>query len=298
MDDKVEMNVVLIHIGPDMPDYMPDCMEQVRRFFPGKIHAILPDKYICHNFNKRIGIHPVAYESIQGDSLYQEFQRVCFLEGFWNVTMARFIMLEILIRRKNLKDVVHIENDVLIYRNPAEMLHEFHIASGSSVLLTPVGDNYASGAYLFVRNASPLKNLNTLFIQHMKKGRAEINKLLGTPDPTEMMLLSLFWKKFESVIRYLPIVPEGKGGQRFSVFGTVFDGASAGQYIGGTRSDGPGWTGQHHWLGRDIQKGKYGFEWTKNIKGLRVPVMVDLKKKKNYLMNNLHIHCKRLREYM
>jgi len=291
------MNVVLIHIGPDIPDYMPDCMEQVRRFFPGKIHAVLPDKYICKNFIQRIGIHPVAYESIQGDSLYQEFQKACFLDGFWNVTMARFIMLEILIRRKNLKDVIHIENDVLIYRNPAEILTELQKAAGISVLLTPVGDDYASGAYLFVRNAASLNNLNTLFIRYMTKGKAFLNKILGTPDPTEMMLLSLFRQKYENVIKYLPIVPEGKGGQRFRIFGSVFDGASAGQYIGGTNSDGPGWTGQHHWLGRDIQKGKYGFEWGMD-KNLKVPFMVDLQRKKKYRMNNLHIHCKRLQEFM
>jgi hypothetical protein len=276
---------------------MIDCLEQVRRFYPGDIHIIIPDKYVCKNFVKRIGVHPVAYESITGDPLYQEFQKRCFLDGFWNVTMARFIMLDVLMQRKGLIDVVHIENDVLIYNNPCNMLNEFRRVAGEKVLLTPVGDNYASGAYVYVRDIAPLRSLNDLFIEYMSKGKAFLKKILGTPDTTEMMLISYFYKHFENVINYLPIVPEGKGSNRFRIFNSLFDGASAGQYIGGTRSDGPGWTGKHHWLGKYLQQWKYSFEWRTNSAGLKVPFMVD-KKGRKYQLNNLHIHCKDLKRYM
>lgn len=290
------MNVVLIHIGQVIPDHMFDCMEQVRRFYSGNIHVIIPNKYVCKNFIKRIGVHPVAYESIFGDPLYQEFQEHCFLDNFWNVTMARFIMLDILMQRKNLSDVIHIENDVLIYNNPESMLFNFKRVAGDKVLLTPVGENYASGAYLFVNNVSSLRRLNELFIKYLSKGRSFLKKIIGTPDITEMMLLSYFYKHFDNIIGYLPIVPVGKGSSYFRIFGSLFDGASAGQFIGGTRSDGPGWTGQHHWLGRDIQNDKYSFEW-KISGGMRIPFMVD-SKKKLYRMNNLHIHCKDLKRWM
>jgi hypothetical protein len=291
------MNIVLIHIGPVVPDYMIDCMEQVRRFYGGEIHAVIPDSYVCKNFIKRIGIHPVACESFYGDPLYREFQKVCFLDGFWNVTMARFIVLDILIQRKNLTDVIHIENDVLLYRDPNSYRTQLEIASNRNVLLTPVGENYASAAFIYVKNLTPLRRMNERFIEYLKKGKAFLNKILGNPDPTEMMMLSYFYKHFENVVSYLPIVPEGKGSNRYRLFNSVFDGASAGQYIGGTRSDGPGWTGNHHWLGCDIQRGKYQFVWSKNAQGIKIPFMVGRKGRK-VSINNLHIHSKDLRRWM
>ena len=288
------MVIVLIHIGEALPPYFYDCAEQCRRNFDGNIHVVVPRKHVTDNAHKRIGLHPVAWECLVGHSIYQEFKRACFLDGFWNVTMGRLFVLEILIRQKHLTDIIHIENDVLIYKNPNEMIEEFRHLAKNTVLLTPIGDNYISAAYLYTKSHIALAKLNTTMLGVIKKGKENVIRLVGN-DPNEMMILSHIWKRYNNIISLLPIQPEANGSQNLQVFGSLFDGASAGQYIGGTQGDGPGWAGSHHWLGKALLKGKYSFVWyTEN--GIKKPLLVH--KNRKYKINNLHIHSKNLKQFM
>ena len=288
------MNIVQIHIGTDLPDYFWISVEQVRRFFPGNIHVVIPDKHVSDNAVRRIGVHPVACEYFYKNPFYERFLRSCSLEGFWNVTMGRLIMLQLLIMEKFLLNVVHIENDVLIYTNPEKFLPQFKAAAGSSVLLCPVGQNHASAAYLYARNFQAMNKLNSLFINYFERGSAYIKKYMGD-DVSEMTMMSHYHRDKRDIIKYLPIMPEGRGSENFGLFKSCFDGASAGQYIGGTQSDGPGWAGNHHYLGVELLKKKYSFEWrTEN--GIRIPFM--RMGKHTFRMNNLHIHSKKLKDFV
>lgn len=289
-------SVVLIHIGEQLPDYFYLCCEQVRRNFPGNIHVVIPRKHVCDNAHKRIGMHPVAYESLVGHHIYQEFTQNCFLNGFWNVTMGRIYLLEVLMRKKKLKDVIHIENDVLLYHNPNDLIDEFHFLCRDRILLTPIGNSYASAAYVFVKNCNVIGKLNKTMLGLMKQGKQVICRKLGTQDPNEMMLLAHIWKNYDNIIEYFPIQPEGKGSQNLEVFGGVFDPASYGQFLGGTQSDGPGWYGKdHHWIGKSLHQNKYSFEWCEK-NGIKKPILICRKRK--YRIFNLHCHSKKLNEFM
>jgi hypothetical protein len=161
--------------------------------------------------------------------------------------------------------------------------------------MCPVGPRHASAAYMFVKNFQVMNKLNSLFIKYFEHGVPFIQQKLGSDDINEMTMMSHFAKQSRGVISYLPIMPEGVASNAYNRFKSCFDGASAGQFIGGTQSDGPGWAGQHHYLGVDLLKKKYSFEWrTEN--GLKIPFMKM--GKKSFRMNNLHIHCKRLKEFM
>lgn len=288
------MNMVLIHIGESLPDYFWQSAEQARRFFPGHIHVILPEKYVSVNSIRRIGLHPVSCEKIFKNAFYKRFIKACTLESFWNVTMGRLIMLQILMMEKFLTDVVHIENDVLIYTNPLNHVQSFRQVAADTVLMCPVGQNHASAAYLYVKNFLVMNKLNALFINYFERGPEFIKKNLGN-EVSEMTMMAHFQRERRNIVRYLPIMPEGIGSENFKMFNSIFDGASAGQFVGGTQSDPPGWCGLHHYLGRDLLKHKYSFEWRKE-NNLRIPHMKM--GKKSYRMNNLHIHCKKLKEFM
>lgn len=289
------MNIVLIHIGKELPAYFWQAAEQARRFFDGSIHVVIPDKDVSCNAVRRIGVHPYAYEYFLKNPFYKRFIAACTLQGFWNVTMGRLIILQLLMMEKFLLDVVHIENDVLIYTNPQKYLSSFRQCSNDSVLLCPVGFRHASAAYLYARNFQALNKLNTLFINYFERGSEFIKKHIGD-DINEMTMMAVFQRTKSNIIRYLPIMPEGPGSENFKMFNnSVFDGASAGQYIGGTQSDPPGWAGNHHYLGVDLKAKKYAFTWKKE-NNIRIPFMVQ--GKKTFRVNNLHIHCKRLGDFI
>lgn len=288
------MNIVLIHIGKELPDHFWTAVEQVRRFFCGNIHVVIPDSQVSSNEIKRIGVHPYPYERFLKNPLYKRFMSACTLQGFWNVTMGRLIILQLLMMEKFLLDVVHIENDVLIYADPNKYLSAFRQCAGDSVLLCPVGYNHASAAYMYVRTFTALNKLNTLLINYFERGAQFIEKNIGL-DVNEMTMIAVFERTKSNIIKYLPTMPEGPGSKNYRMFNSVFDGASAGQYIGGTQSDPPGWAGNHHYLGVDLKARKYSFQWKKE-NNIRIPFLVQ--GKKTFRVNNLHIHCKRLKEFI
>lgn len=295
------MNIVLIHIGDKLPSYFWDCCEQVRRWYGGDIHVVIPRGEMQKNAIKRIGVHPVACENLMIHGLYKKFEKVCYLNGFWNVTLGRLFLLQILMMNYKLTDVVHIENDVLIYRDPEAHLFLFRKLGASSALMAPVGPNHASAAYMYVKDWQILNRLNRLFIEYFESGKESIREKFGKTDVNEMELMCYFQKHHLNVIHYLPITPTGQWSFDYAKFKSLFDGASAGQFIGGTQTDGPGWAGDHHYLGAELLKGKYQFVWADCNKG-KVPYMCVSKNGQAtlplYIMNNLHIHSKKLIDFM
>ena len=295
------MHVVLIHIGDNLPDYFWLACEQVRRFFPGQIHVIIPDKYVCSNSIQRIGLNPVATEHLMNTHTYRMFNQVCFLKGFWNVTMGRLFLLEELIKTKKLEEVIHIENDVLIYTNPGNLLNEFKMVSNKAVLLTPIDNIHMSAAYMYVENHVSLSMLNSRIVQYLQRGENGLRHEIGIRDINEMILLNHIWKKYD-LIKSLPITPRGKGNRSFTIFKSLFDGASYGQFLGGT--DGgknPGWISNSHWAGQLLKTNKYSFHWERLKNGCKIPYLLEHISKQNVLnwkINNLHIHSKNLRKFM
>jgi len=291
------MNVVLIHIGNEVPPYFWQCAEQVRRWFGGNIHVVIPDRYSTMNVIRRIGLHPYPVERAIESKIYREFEKWCYLSGFWNVTLGRLFVLQELMAVKSLKDVVHIENDVLIYTNPDNYITQFRRLGNENVLLTPVGPEHASAAYMYCKNITMLNKLNSMFANYFIMGKSYIREMFGKTNINEMEMLAHFEKNYR-VIKYLPIVPIGNGSSTYNLFKSVFDGASAGQFIGGTQSDPPGWAGPHHWLGAELIKNRYAFVWdVENHK--RVPFMILKTNPQHRIrVNNLHIHSKNLKSYM
>lgn len=289
------MQIVLIHIGESLPPYFYDCAEQCRRFFGGEIYAVVPEKHTGDNAHKRIGMIPVAYESLVSDPIYQAFKKYCFLDGFWNVTAGRLFLLEVLARQRKLVDIIHIENDVLIYHNLENMGHVLNSYSLGRVLLTPVGKDFTTAAYLYSRSSSALGLLMGELLRYLKMGRQSLSKKLGANGINEMTLLSLISKKQHGLIRHLPVQPSGSGSQGINEFNSVFDPASIGQYLGGTQSDGPGWAETRHYIGDSILNGRVSFEW-KIEGGVKKPWIISGGKK--YRINNIHVHSKKLKQFM
>jgi hypothetical protein len=93
-------------------------------------------------------------------------------------------------------------------------------------------------------------------------------------------------------VKYLPILPFDFPEDGFERLGVVFDGASYGQFLGGTQD--PSSVGfyapHHHFIGHNIGNNKI------NVKFDRYPkVLYD---DKEYKILNLHIHSKKLENFL
>jgi hypothetical protein len=214
------------------------------------------------------------------------------MTDFWKVTCQRLIFLEILMRKENLTDVVHIENDVLIYENPLNLLPKFNNFP-QRILLTPIGKDYISAAYSFIPTWRELSNLNIKLIEMMKTGIQKIKTEAGINFVNEMIMISLIYKKNHNIIDLLPVLPyHAQGGKNFEKFQCLFDCASWGQWIGGTPGNDKPFAGNHHYVGEEILKGNYDIQWKE-----KKPFVLYKKDESLYPLMNLHIHSKKLELY-
>ncbi len=299
------MTIVLIHIGGDIPPYMVDCINQIRVFtgmrlvivIPNNSRKLLPDTGVFAKDMPNITILDVEKYLVM--PMYREFEKACFLKDFWNVTMGRLFILQLVMDEMSLRDVVHIENDVMMYNNPEQHLASFY-RFYPGIAICPVGPRYASAAYLYAASAQIMLFVNNMFLQYFQKGMDYIADCINGTDITEMTMLCHFQRKCSQMIGYLPTFPTGPAGRMMLPMQSLWDGASIGQFAGGTNADGPGWSGTHHYFGAAIAAGKRcKIGWINTIDNpnyaKRIPVLsVD---GKNYHINNLHIHCKKLKDF-
>ena len=264
------MNFVLVHLGSFPPDYIWDCIAQIQKFSRATI-------YLYTNY-----VHDVPSGVIKADApkwRVEEYQAAAGWmrrEGdFWDYAFRRMFIVEAICQHYELTNVVHIENDVLIYSDPAE------IKFPHRVCIPPIGPKYAAYAYTWIPYPESIVKANTAALEIASKGYDVLMARYGEGMVNEMLIARELQKK--DIIGSLPIFPGDMP--------VCFDGASAGQYLGGPPGAKPGWTGEHHYIGKEINAGRVkvtfesGGPWIE-YGGLKKP------------LHNLHVHNKRLKEWM
>lgn len=266
------MNIVLIHIGGPVPPYFWICVNQIRKHYDGPLYVYADslDRESCEEFE---------VDHILGNHLdlkrVQEFEKVSFLRDygqFWDFTFRRLFVLEAIIRVFSLSNVIHIENDVMIYTDPRTL----GFTDSGPVSANDIGPKYATYAYTHIPNFDAIHRLNDANIRVLKQGKQFLNHRYGEGMVNEMLIAKDLMNQGE--LAALPVL--------------LFDGASAGQYLFGThQKDPPGWTGAHHHIGKMIRDGEIKIEFSDTE---RCPYVTLLKTGTRHKMHNLHIHSKRL----
>lgn len=278
------MNMVLIHIGDELPPYIRTCIDQAKKFFPGTIYVVANKAANVVDFGERVKTFPIEHIPASRSNDFTAVGSFLKQHGgvFWEHAFRRMFLLEDFIRLMGLGEVLHIENDVMIYSNPESL----GLGKFAKVATTPIGPKYVSYAYTYVPNLRALTDVNSANLNKLALGHRALNQRYGEGSVNEMMLACELAR--EGVIDLLPTIPDHSDGSSSNGCVGLFDGASAGQYLGGTNVDPPGWTGPHHYLGCAIKVGKY-----KPIMKDGKPYMTNGTGKETPL-NNLHIHSKRL----
>ena len=288
------MHLVLVHIGESLPDHFLACLKQARKHFKGEIILVAYSRTLKDfDWNGFDNVLFADLEVFESYDIYKEFKDACFLKGFWNVTMGRLFILEILMRKYDLKEIIHIENDVLIYEDPNNMTEAFRKQASNSVAMTPIGDGYIAAAYCYIPHIEAISKLNTIMKSLLIIGEEQLKRRTSGEMINEMTLLAYIHKAYCGVIKHLPIRPIGKGAPGITPFNSVFDPASIGQHLDGTPST-PGvpmYDTDRHWLAPDLKSGKYKIEFIDGI-----PWMVAASKR--YRINNVHVHSKRLERFV
>jgi len=253
--------------------------------------------------------HPTFYLHVQlipVEELEDKFQYLSntrmdssFRDGFWTNASMRFLYLDAYMNKYNIENIVHIENDVMLFYN-VSLLEPYLNLAGNDKIYLPF-DSYERNiaSIVFIPTAELLGRV----LEHYNT------------EWNDMQNFVSIYKRFPSWIDSFPISILGvetgndeidfvcKNYHKFGGF--IFDAAAIGQYLGGVDpvnipGDSIGFINETCVIKYNI----FYFHW-KLIDGVFCPFMgttdpsvMNGKGKLEFPIFNLHIHCKDLKGFI
>lgn len=226
------MNLVYIHIGENLPNYIYDSIYQSLLVSPNsKIYVILNDSqisdfrhtistfninlYLKNKMNIEMHVECIPISILKIPQEYSTFINSLpdatkqFRDAFWISTTARFFYIESLMEIFKLRNVYHIENDIMIYEN----LNDIPVDKNKMYMVKDSHERVIP-SILFIPDCSHLNRLNSHMIKKLKQSGQLMN---------DMQLLGSY---IANHIDYFPF--DFSTDQSF-----IMDGAAIGQFVGG-----------------------------------------------------------------
>lgn len=262
----------------NIPDYAKYSFEQTEKFLKSK-PIILTDQNISEEFTEQINNF---YEicKIGFPTLYKN--------SFWLTTLIRLYIVYLYCKHHNIEKFIHLEYDNLIYSDFANL-----DLLKPNIYFTKIGEHYSSAGFVYCNNLQSYEKFIIHLQQLIKKGEKIIRQIIPEIFLSEMILINLIGQYTKNVIDYLPTLPFKPTDNNFNLLQTLYDGASYGQYIGGTNNGhAPGWTGHHHYIGQKLMSRDMAAVFDNITK------MPYLKYDNKCIpIANLHIHSKKLKQF-
>ena len=253
----------------------------------------------------------VTCESLGVSQKQQVFRKIApldrkFRDGFWLYTTERFYLLESLMKKYDLENVIHLESDNLVYADLQCLLPVFY-NNYQGIAATFDDDNRCVPGFLYVRNYKSIEKLTELINDTFSNTDIQCN---------DMQLLAIFKKKygrryvdtlpivtrdypqpFKSLIHRMPDNPNDYFNY-IDEFNSVFDAAAIGQYLGGIDPENSRGKSTVGFINETciFNPSYYRFQWIMDSASRRVPHMIS--DGGSMPINNLHIHSKDLAKFL
>jgi hypothetical protein len=278
----MKSRLILVHSGNLFPEYLNDCIELSLR------QNLDIDLLISSNFHDRIK-HQVNLEKIEDyyDDLYSNFSNKSFdnnfRDGFWNRTSSRFFIISNYAKAKNLKSFFHIENDVALFSNLIKFQNILE-KTNKEVALVMDAPNRCIPSIMWFKDHCILNDIS--------------NYIFKNNHLNDMQSLSEFFHINRDRVFNFPIIPKFNKNSNidysnyFDEFNSIFDGAAIGQYLFGIDClENPNKKTTGFVNETTIFKSSDFRYFFKN----GYPYMI-LDSNEEVPINNLHMHCKNLKQ--
>lgn len=268
------MNFVLFHKGCKLPPHVSVCLKQIRKTHPDCDVFFITDNNIIVDDNK---VKVINTNDLQVPDIGDYYIHDYF-SCLWRNSALRLFYIEALMNNLQLTDVIHFDNDVIVYQNIEHLLPAFKLFN---VAITSHFDTQYVFGFSYIKDAASLGIINEKLIGLLLQGEHKLSQIITDCMPHEMRLLGYIGDSY-NLIEPLPITPASK---HFDKFGVCFDPSSYGQYLGGLAPE------LNHIIGKDIIDGKIKITLSN-----KQPELIYNGSKYNVI--NLHIHNKKLHEFV
>jgi len=275
------VNIVLVCIG-NFQEYILDNIRQLIRLGHTSIFIITNSRFF-ENFSEYTDrIKLIAVELLQDSFQFYDNSQLDknFRGGFWTLTSLRFFYIYEFMRVYNISNVIHLENDVLIYYHCDTIIERFD----KEYIYLPF-DTYSRNiaSIMFIPSVSVFKSV----LDHYNFNKNDMENFSNIMKVTGLI------KQFP-IFTTLTTTDEHRfvttNYDRFGGF--IFDAAAMGQYLGGVdprniSGDSTGFINETC----IIKYNTYSFLWLVNAGINRPFIIIDENKIPIF---NLHIHSKNL----
>ena len=281
------MNIVLVCVG-NFQEYIIVNIKQLLRLGHQNIYVLTNTDLLMHfaEYNLETRVKIINVDTLNDTFRYYEKTSLDkdFRGGFWALTSMRFFYIYEFMQQYNVEDVIHLENDVLVYYNCTEitkrvdrqfvyMPFDRFTRNIASIMYIPSAIVFKRVLYNYDYNLNDMENFSRI-------------------------------RSKDNIIRNFPIYPSNNSlnseikfvSENFDSFGFVFDAAAIGQYLGGIDPrNHPGDTRGFVNETCVIKYNKFKFIWG-NFNGIKKPFIIinDIK----FPIFNLHIHHKNLQDFV
>jgi len=288
----METNVILFSLY-DFPKYLKNCIAQIKHHSPETNIHLISDKDVkgaegvnVYHINQFLTTPLLQQEDVRyfQDNPVKEHKELFFSSA------VRFLYIEELARKLNLKNIFTFDNDVLIYENLQDVVK--CIPSDKNIAITQALEDELICAMTYFRTPNDLVEIAGDFKSIFRYTEEELNGLLDLngKHPNEMGIIWLICKKRPLDYYVFSSIPN-------SDTDLIFDPISYGQYISGLSSQAGG-TGEpfideKHFIGKQLKSEELSC-WFNT--GAKAPFVKN--KHGEFKLSNLHVHGKNLDKFI
>ena len=193
------MNIILVHLGNKRFSHLKGTLNQLI-YYKNKNIYLLAEKKVLDYLSKLKKFNKVKFFNF--NDLKKNYFHVSFLkntrlsqvesDGFWFKTVDRFFYLENFVKKKKLKNIIHIENDVLVFDNLKK--YEKKFKNLFDIGLTFLNFKNCVPGFMYFKNYESISKI----VQYIYgKNRFFFQK----KNLTDMQLLANFYNEYKQKIK-------------------------------------------------------------------------------------------------
>ena len=189
-------SIVLTHLGDSVPPYLRDCVKQIRLWNP-KIHIyVILDN--CHKeevfftsltdeYDVRLVFRSMLEQTSEHKYFLHNFKGdLAFRKGYWRHVKERFFLIQELILKEDLTNLIAMEYDVLLYINIDSMINE-SLKDSKNMRMVRDNDQRAHPAFLFIPTVESIQQFNNFLISIIHSPLEDMQSLAVYADDSGSM---------------------------------------------------------------------------------------------------------------
>jgi hypothetical protein len=289
--------IIFVHLGEKIPPCMVTTMRQARYMNPESHVYLLTDQPLQCDEVEVIRVEPVSIAERYGLD-------PSVADGLWAHATNRFFVLERFVRERGLRDVIHLENDTMLYVELEEILPQLAEFRLAVPFQSKVG---AIPCFVYIRDGEVLTEL----VEHMRRKlesyRGElamfrINDMQTVASFDGVAALPTLMKEYKFRARKSRFTADNQtplhflmtNGEKFE--GYLFDAAGLGIWMNGNNQEYSPGKGAGTIHSRCLfDPSRFEYIWGEDKKGRKVPFLRF--NEKEWRIVNLHFHSKKPEDY-